>query len=226
MGFQTVVQKGITLDVGRQPVIDLRLPVGRAEQTVNVESTVSQVETSTSAVSSLVNQTQMRELPFNMRHFEQLVLLAEGGLVSGGPVGYLIGRNATFSVAGRRTGGRPRLMDGENLQNWWQRGSGAGVTGTSLGIEAIAEFQTLTNTYGPAFAATARRSTRPLIRHQLGARLGVASSATVNWTLATSLKASWRLAHYGTCRSLPKKSIWRKRRRADQKRQAVLFLIL
>ncbi len=152
MGFQTVVQKGITLDVGRQPVIDLRLPVGRAEQTVNVESTVSQVETTTSAVSSLVNQTQMRELPLNGRNFEQLVLLAPGAVAyTAGPVSQLIGRNATFSVAGGRPEGAAILLDGENLQNWWQRGSGAGVTGTSLGIEAIAEFQTLTNTYGAEF---------------------------------------------------------------------------
>ncbi len=51
-GFQTVIRKGITLDVGSAPVIDFQLPVGRSEQTVNVESQISQVETTTSAVSS------------------------------------------------------------------------------------------------------------------------------------------------------------------------------
>jgi hypothetical protein len=35
--------------------------------------------------------------------------------------------------------------------NWWQRNAGANVTGTSLGIEAIAEFQTLTRTYGAQY---------------------------------------------------------------------------
>ena len=152
MGFQTVIRKGITLDVGRALVIDFQLPIGRAEQTVNVESTISEVETTTSAVSSLVNQTQMRELPLNGRNFEQLVLLAPGAVAyTAGPVTALIGRNATFSVAGSRPEGAAILLDGEDLQNWWQRGSGAGVTGTSLGIEAIAEFQTLTNTYGAEF---------------------------------------------------------------------------
>jgi len=152
MGFQTVIRKGITLDVGRAPVIDFQLPVGRAEQTVNVEAAVSQVETTTSAMSSLVDTTQMREMPLNGRNFEQLVLLAPGVVAyTAGPVTALIGRNATFSVAGSRPEGAAILLDGENLQNWWQRGSGAGVTGTSLGIEAIAEFQTLTNTYGAEF---------------------------------------------------------------------------
>jgi outer membrane receptor protein involved in Fe transport len=152
MGFQTVVRKGITLDVGSAPVIDFQLPVGRAEQTVNVEASVSQVETTTSAVSSLVDQTQMREVPLNGRNFEQVVLLAPGAVAyTAGPVTALIGRNATFSVAGSRPEGQAILLDGEDLQNWWQRGSGAGVTGTSLGIEAIAEFQTLTNTYSAEF---------------------------------------------------------------------------
>jgi TonB dependent receptor len=110
------------------------------------------VETTTAAVSSLVDQTQIRELPLNGRNFEQLVLLAPGAVAyTAGPVGALIGRNATFSVAGSRPEGQAILLDGENLQNWWQRGSGAGVTGTSLGIEAIAEFQTLTNTYSAEF---------------------------------------------------------------------------
>src|SRR5262245_37823431 len=64
----------------------------------------------------------------------------------------LIGRAATYSISGSRPEGYAVLLDGENIQNWWQRGTGAAVTGTSLGIEAIAEFQTLTNTYSAEFS--------------------------------------------------------------------------
>src|SRR6202034_1063644 len=104
---------------------------------------VVQVETETSSLSSLINQSQMRELPLNGRNFEQLILLAPGAVsYPAGGSNALIGRAATFSVAGARPEGAAELLDGEDIQNWWQRGSGAGVTGTSLGIEAIAEFQT------------------------------------------------------------------------------------
>ena len=151
-GFQTVVRRAIVLDVGSQPVIDFQLPVGTAEQTVNVEGAISQVETTSSAVSSLVDPTQMRELPLNGRDFEQLILLAPGAIsYPAGGENALVGRAATFAVAGSRPEGAAILLDGEDLQNWWQRGSGSGVTGTSLGIEAIAEFQTLTNTYSAEF---------------------------------------------------------------------------
>ncbi len=119
---------------------------------MNVEANVSQVETETSSLSSLVNQSQMRELPLNGRNFEQLILLAPGAIsYPAGGSSALVGRAATFSISGARPEGHAILLDGENLQDWWQRGSGANVSGTSLGVEAIAEFQTLTNTYGAQY---------------------------------------------------------------------------
>ena len=93
-GFQTSVQTGITLTVGSSPVIDLQLTVGQSTQTVTVSAEASQVETTSAAISSLVNSTQMRELPLNGRNFEQLILLAPG--VSTYPEG---GSSALTSVS-------------------------------------------------------------------------------------------------------------------------------
>ena len=152
-GFQTVIRKDIGLTVGSQPVVDLQLPVGQTEQAINVTAEVSRVETTSAAVSSLVNQTQMRELPLNGRNVEQLILLAPGAQTyPAGQQSALVGRGTPFSISGSRPEGYAYLLDGENCLNWWQRGCGAAVTGTSLGIEAIAEFQTLTNTYSAEFA--------------------------------------------------------------------------
>ena len=140
-GFQTVVTKDINLTVGSLRVADFQLPVGQAEQTVSVEANASQVETETSSLASLVNESQMRELPLNGRNFEQLILLAPGAVsYPAGGSSALVGRAATFSISGARPEGHAILLDGENLQDWWQRGSGANVSGTSLGVEAIAEF--------------------------------------------------------------------------------------
>ena len=119
---------------------------------MSVEANVSQVETETSSLASLINQSQMRELPLNGRNFEQLILLAPGAIsYPAGGSSALVGRAATFSISGARPEGHAILLDGENLQDWWQRGSGASVSGTSLGVESIAEFQTLTNTYSAQF---------------------------------------------------------------------------
>ncbi len=151
-GFQTLVRKGIELTVGSQPVIDLQLSVGTAEQTISVTAEVSQVETTTAAMSTLINTTQMRELPLNGRNIEQLILLAPGAVAyPNGQQSALVGRSAPFSISGSRPEGYANLLDGENCLNWWQRGCGAAVTGTTLGIEAIAEFQTLTANYSAEF---------------------------------------------------------------------------
>jgi hypothetical protein len=152
MGFRTLVKKNITLTVGAASVADFQLLVGSTSETVDVEANVSLVETETATLSSLVAESQMRELPLNGRNFEQLILLAPGALsYPAGGSSALVGRAATFSISGARPEGQAILLDGENLQDWWQRGSGANVSGTQLGVEAIAEFQTMTNTYGAQY---------------------------------------------------------------------------
>src|ERR1700733_114310 len=151
-GFQTSVQTGLTLTVGSSPVIDLQLSVGQSSQTVTVSAETSQVETTNASVSSLVNSTQMRELPLNGRDFEQLILLAPG--VSTYPAGgssALTSVANAYSIAGARPEGYNNTLDGEDMLNWWQRNAGGNVTGTSLGIDSIAEFQTLTGTYGAPY---------------------------------------------------------------------------
>src|SRR5215470_4491810 len=53
-GFQTVVRRGISLTVGSRPVVDLQLPIGQTAETVSVTGEISNVETTSSSVSSLV----------------------------------------------------------------------------------------------------------------------------------------------------------------------------
>jgi carboxypeptidase family protein len=150
-GFSTVVRKGITLTVGSQSVVDFSLPVGQTQQTVTVEGAVTQVETTNAAVGALVDQRQMRELPLNGRNFEQLIQLAPGVQnYYATNLNMRQGKDAAISVAGSRPEGVALLMDDQNLTNFYNRGIGS-ITGSSLGVEAIGEFQTLTNTYGAQF---------------------------------------------------------------------------
>ncbi len=152
-GFQTSVHSGVNVTVGAALVIDFQLMVGQANQSVEVSASVAQVDTSTSQMSSLVNQTQMRELPLNGRDWEQLILLAPGvaSYPSGGNSALTSVANA-YSISGTRPEGYSNMLDGEDMLNWWQRNAGGDVTGTTLGIDSIAEFQTLTGTYSAQYA--------------------------------------------------------------------------
>ena len=154
-GFQTSVRRGITLTVGQQAVVDFSLQVGQSQQTVTVEADVSQVDTVSTAVSSYVEQKQIQDLPLNGRNFTDLVTLvpgvAGGSQVGNGGSNLLYGTENNFSVSGARSEGQAYLLDSTDIQGFWNHGSGSGVMGTTLGIEAIAEFSVLTNTYSAQF---------------------------------------------------------------------------
>jgi hypothetical protein len=152
-GFQTVIRQGITLSVGNEATVDFNMQVGQQQQTVTVAGEASQVETSSSTVSSLVDQTQMRELPLNGRNFEQLILLAPGVQQYTGMSANSSwwGKAYTYSFSGSRPEGQALLLDNQDMQNFWGHGTGSATLGTSLGIDAIAEFQTLTATYSAQY---------------------------------------------------------------------------
>lgn len=154
-GFQTTVKRGITLTVGAQSVVDFSLQVGQTQQTITVDAQVSQVDTVSTAVASFVEQKQINDLPLNGRNFTDLVSLipgvASGSQIGNGGTNLLYGTENNFSVSGARSEGQAYLLDSTDIQGFWNHGSGSGVMGTTLGIEAIAEFSVLTNTYSAQF---------------------------------------------------------------------------
>jgi hypothetical protein len=150
-GFQTVVHAGVNLTVGSQLVVDLSLPVGQAQQTVTVETSVAQVETQSTAISALISPQQMVDLPLNGRNFEQLINLVPGATPTGAGTTTLYGTGPGFSIAGARTEGEQFLLDNTNMSDFWNHQAGSQVLGTSLGVEAIQEFSLLTNTYSAQF---------------------------------------------------------------------------
>jgi len=153
-GFQTSLRKGITLDPSSDVVVDVPLIVGQISQTVVVEAVVPQVETTSAALGTVVEPTQMRELPLNGRNFEELVQLSPSVNVSRGSgttQAAFTGKEDYWTVSGSRPNGQAILMDGTSINTYQDRGTGSGILGSSLGVDAIAEFQMLTNTYGAQY---------------------------------------------------------------------------
>ena len=153
-GFQTVVRTGIRLSAGADVVVDFKLPIGQISELLTVTAEVPLVNTTSSSLGTVVDPTQIRELPLNGRNFEELVLLSPGVNVSRGSGAVrnaFTGKQEYWSVSGSRPNGQEILMDGTNIQTYQNRGTGTGILGTSLGVDAIGEFQVLTNTYGAQY---------------------------------------------------------------------------
>ena len=155
-GFQTVVRQGIRLVVGTQAVVDFTLGPSAVQETITVTADAPVVDTVSVALGTVIEQKQMAELPLIDRSYSKLIVLAPGAnevpaATAGGQFQQFFGRQPQYTVSGARPEGQVFLMDNTNVQNYWNRGSGSGQLGTTLGVEAIAEYQVLTNTYSAQF---------------------------------------------------------------------------
>ncbi|MBV9508492.1 MAG: TonB-dependent receptor [Acidobacteriia bacterium] len=157
-GFRSAVRTGIQLAVGQEAVVNLRLEIGEIAQEVTVSADAPLVNTTTSQVSGLVTEQQVKDLPLNGRSFDNLITLNPG------TINYSAMKSSqtstsngnTFSVAGRRTSENLFLLNGIEYTGSSQLGiSPGGVSGELLGIDAIREFNVQTNAYSAEYGKRA-----------------------------------------------------------------------
>jgi hypothetical protein len=77
-GFQTVTQKGVTVNVGQDVVVDFSLKPGSVSETVEVQSSVPVLETQDASVGQVIDSRSVNDLPLNGRNFTFLAQLAAG----------------------------------------------------------------------------------------------------------------------------------------------------
>jgi hypothetical protein len=141
-GFTTAVQNNISLSVGEQASVSFVLKVGATATTVEVVGNAAQVDTQSAALSAVVSQKAITELPLNGRNFLQLAVLQPGVNTFGGA--------GELTVNGQGYRSNSVLIDGSNLRS----GLGSAATsaiGTTLGVETTAEFRIVTNSYSAEY---------------------------------------------------------------------------
>ncbi len=75
-GFTTHAQTGIVLQVNSNPTIPIVLQVGQVSETVEVQADAAQVETHSTGIGQVIDQTRLVELPLNGRQLTQLITLS------------------------------------------------------------------------------------------------------------------------------------------------------
>jgi hypothetical protein len=142
-GFQTEIRSGITLTVGRESVVNLALKVGQISDKVTITAEAPLVESTTSAMSSLVDERTIRDLPLNGRSYDQLALFQPGVVTMGagqGSAAFDFGEGSRFSVNGSRGYANSFMLDGTSV-NDHANGTPGGAAGTNLGVDGILEFK-------------------------------------------------------------------------------------
>jgi hypothetical protein len=153
-GFAPLHRTHIALTVGQSIHLHLALTVGTVEQVVTVEDTPASVDTSTLQSEGLVNERQVKELPLNGRSFDQLLQLNPASVSyttqrSGGTGTSNSSVGNMFSVSGRRPQDNLFLLNGiEYTGASLINVTPGGTSGQLLGVEAVREFNVVSDTYG------------------------------------------------------------------------------
>ena len=157
-GFKAAIRTGVNLEVGQEAVVNLQLEVGDIAQTITVLEEAPLVNTTPASVSGMVGERNVKELPLNGRSFDNLITLNPGAInySSMKSANTTTSDGNSFSVAGRRPQDNIFLLNGIEYTGTSQLAvTPGGVSGYLLGIDAVREFNLLTDTYSAEYGKRA-----------------------------------------------------------------------
>jgi len=156
-GFKAVDRTGISLAVNQNARVDFKLEVGEVVSQVSVSSAGPVVNTTTESVAGLVGEEQVKDLPLNGRSFDNLITLNPGAInYTLKSAGTSTSNGNTFSVEGRRPADNLTLLNGIEYTGSSQLAdTPGGASGELLGIDAVREFNILTDTYSAQYGKRA-----------------------------------------------------------------------
>ena len=149
-GFQTLIRDGIELAHGQDLILDLVLFVGQPSSEITVFGQTPLIGSNNSQLGGWIENSQIDKLPLNGRNVFDLSLLQVGvnpfpQRPAGGSAP-LLNHGTWFSINGASVRSNSFLLDGIPVNDPTVASTGS-IVGASLGMEAIREFQVLTNTY-------------------------------------------------------------------------------
>ena len=158
--FNSFLQKGVTLTVGGDVTIDLKLAAGAVTASVLVSDQAPAVDTTTPTISAVVSERTIVELPLNGRDWTSLATLqpgissirtqyASGGTASRGNRGY----GDELTITGHRPQENNYRIDGVSI-NDYTNGAPGSAGGVNLGADAVKEFSVLASNYTAEYGRT------------------------------------------------------------------------
>jgi hypothetical protein len=82
-GFRTVRHDQVRLEIGQNLELDLQMEIGQIGEVVNVEGTAAILDRSSPSIGTVIQASQLKELPLAGRHWAGLMLLAPGAINTG-----------------------------------------------------------------------------------------------------------------------------------------------
>ncbi len=154
-GFKGAEAKGITVNVTENPVFNQKLDVGGATEEITVAANAEALQTTTSALGTVVGSAEATAIPLTTRNYTNLLGLTAGVAADVGNASALGRGGMEFAVNGNGTAFNTFQMDGVNITSY----GGTGFVTESqnyptMGIpnpDTLAEFKIQTSTYDAGY---------------------------------------------------------------------------
>ena len=145
-GFGTAVER-VILAVAQEAALSLTLRVGATEESVTVVGASPLVDTRSAAMSAVVTEKTISELPLNGRNYIDLALLQPGvSNFSEKDSTSSSNRGTKLNINGMSFRSNSYLLDGANMRGYAGTAT-VSAAETTLGVETIQEFRVVTNAY-------------------------------------------------------------------------------
>lgn len=146
-GMSPQVSPTLRVEVGGATQVTFRLSVAGAKETVTVSAPAPMVDTNPTAVSALVDDRALGDLPLSGRRFTDLLLLAPG--VTQDPRGLTSDSNGDLAYGGIRGYQSSFLVDGaDNNNGFFAQARGRYRAPYQFSNEVVREFRVQSNSYG------------------------------------------------------------------------------
>ena len=135
------------VDVGAVAVLEFHLTIAGAHENVTVSGAPALVETQPAAVSTLLDERAVNDIPLNGRRFSDLALFSPG--VTQDPRSLTSSTNGDLSFGGIRGFQNTTLVDGLDYNNaFFAQARGRYRAPYQFSTEVVQEFRVSTNAYG------------------------------------------------------------------------------
>jgi hypothetical protein len=146
-GMSPQVTPQLHVDVGAAARIEFHLTIAGAEEKITVSGAPALVETQPAAVSTLLDERALNDIPLNGRRFSDLALFSPG--VTQDPRGLTSSTNGDLSFGGIRGFQNTTLVDGGDYNNaFFAQARGRYRAPYQFSTEVVQEFRVSTNSYG------------------------------------------------------------------------------
>ncbi|HEY1265530.1 MAG TPA: TonB-dependent receptor [Terriglobales bacterium] len=146
-GMSPQLAEQVRVELGGAVQVEFRLAIAGTKETVTVSAEPPLVETQPNAVSAVIDERAIQELPLNGQRFTDLALLTPG--VTQDPRGLTSSSNGDLSFGGIRGYQSSYLVDGADNNNaFFSQARGRYRAPYQFSNEVVQEFRVSSNTYG------------------------------------------------------------------------------